>query len=60
MANNFQSTLTGSAELKDYYDDNSRREAIYEALRRIRKKRMDLRLVPQDTDNLDRQKELKP
>lgn len=37
MANNFQDTLSGEAELKDYYDSGSQ----YEAIKKRRKKAME-------------------
>ena len=59
--NNFQNTLTGQAELKDYYDDSGmRKESIAEAIRRRRKKSFEKVGLGLQAEVLDRPEDLKP
>ena len=44
MANSFQTSQTGKAELKDYYDEY---DSTYEALKKRRKKAADKEIIPQ-------------
>ncbi len=46
--NSYLNTLNGQAELKDYYGEND--DYVNKALRKIRKKRMQTRGVPMDTN----------
>lgn len=60
--NQFQSTLTGSAELKDFYPDGMRKEAISEVIKKRRKNIMENQGIPRDDikDQFNEQIELKP
>lgn len=44
MANSFQTSATGKAELKDYYDEY---DSTYEALKKRRKRAADKEIIPQ-------------
>ena len=55
MANDFQDTLSGKAELKDYYNQ----ESEYEAIKRKRKKAMEKNGLLED-DSLEYDKVNKP